>query len=72
MGYTATISPLFDRIAITFTKIQARNIVISLQRQEMLKLVANIVAGRNICFAMNEVMEGVDLMIIITQSDWFI
>jgi hypothetical protein len=26
---TATISPLFDRIAITFTKIQACNIVIS-------------------------------------------
>jgi hypothetical protein len=29
------ISPLFDRIAITFTKIQAHNIVISQQRQEM-------------------------------------
>jgi hypothetical protein len=31
----AAISPLFDRIAIMFTKIQAHNIVISQQRQEM-------------------------------------
>jgi hypothetical protein len=38
----AAISPLFDRITITFTKIQARNIVISQQRQEMSKLVADI------------------------------
>jgi hypothetical protein len=66
------ISPLFDRIAITFTKIQARNIVISQQRQEMSKLVADIAASLNICPATDEALEGVDPLTIITQSDWFI
>jgi len=68
----AAISPLFDRIAITFTKIQARNIVISQQRQEMSKLVVDIVAGLDIRPATDEALEGVDPLTIITQSDWFI
>jgi hypothetical protein len=68
----AAISPLFDRIAITFTKIQARNIVISQQRQEMSKLVADIVVGLDIRLATAEALEGVDLLTIITRSDWFI
>jgi hypothetical protein len=62
----AAISPLFDRIAITFTKIQARNIVISQQRQEMLKLVADIAASLDIRPATNEALEGVDPLTIIT------
>ncbi len=66
------ISPLFDRITITFTKIQARNIVISQQRQEMSKLVIDIVAGVDIRPATNEALEGVDPLTIITQSNWFI
>ncbi|CAK9863104.1 unnamed protein product [Sphagnum jensenii] len=66
------ISPLLDMISITFTKIQARNIVISQQRQEMLKLVANIVAGLDIRPATDEALEGVDPLTIITRSDWFI
>jgi len=68
----AAISPLFDRIAITFTKIQARNIVISQQRQEMSKLVVDIVAGLDIRPATDEALEGVDPLTIITRSDWFI
>ncbi|CAK9255374.1 unnamed protein product [Sphagnum jensenii] len=68
----AAISPLFDRIAITFTKIQARNIVISQQRQEMSKLVADIAAGLDIRPATNEALEGVDSLTIITRSNWFI
>jgi hypothetical protein len=68
----AVISPLFDRIAITFTKIQARNIVISQQRQEMLKLVTDIAASLDIRPATNEALEGVDPLTIITRSDWFI
>jgi len=65
----AAISPLFDRIAITFTKIQARNIVISQQRQEMLKLVADIAASLDIRPATNEALEGVDPLTIIMRSD---
>jgi hypothetical protein len=68
----AAISPLFDRIAITFTKIQARNIVISQQRQEMSKLVADIAVGLDIRPATDEALEGVDPLTIITRSDWFI
>jgi hypothetical protein len=66
------ISPLFDRIVITFTKIQARNIVISQQRQEMSKLVVDIAAGLDIHPATDEALEGVDPLTIITRSDWFI
>ncbi|CAK9863105.1 unnamed protein product [Sphagnum jensenii] len=69
---TTVISPLLDKIAITFTKIQARNIVISQQRQKMSKLVANIIAGLDIRPATDEALEGVDPLTIITQSDWFI
>jgi hypothetical protein len=70
---TATaISPLFNRIAITFTKIQAHNIVISQQRQEMLKLVVDIVASLDIHPATDEALERVDPLTIITRSDWFI
>jgi len=66
------ISPLFDMIAIMFTKIQAHNTVISQQQQEMSKLVADIAAGLDIRPATNEALEGVDPLTIITQSDWFI
>jgi hypothetical protein len=66
------ISPLFNRIVITFTKIQARNIVISQQRQEMSKLVVDIAAGLDIHPATDEALEGVDSLTIITRSDWFI
>jgi hypothetical protein len=66
------ISPLFDKIAITFTKIQARNIVISQQRQEISKLVADIAAGLDIRPATDEALERVDPLTIITRSDWFI
>jgi hypothetical protein len=62
----AAISPLFDRIVITFTKIQARNIVISQQRQEMSKLVTDIAAGLDIRPTTNEPLEGVDPLTIIT------
>jgi hypothetical protein len=55
-----------DRIAITFTKIHARNIVILQQRQEMSKLVADITAGLDICLATDEALEGVDPLTIIT------
>jgi len=66
------ISPLFDRIAITFTKIQARNIVISKQRQKMSKLVTDIATSLDICPATDEALEGVDPLTIITRSNWFI
>lgn len=68
----AVISPLFNKIAITFTKIQARNIVISQQRQEMSKLVVDITAGLDIRPTTDEALEGVDPLTIITQRDWFI
>jgi len=68
----AAISPLFDRIAIKFTRIQAHNIVISQQQQEMSKLVADIAVGLDIRPATNEALEGVDPLTIITRSDWFI
>jgi len=68
----AAISPLFNRIVIMFTKIQARNIMILQQRQEMSKLVADIVAGLDIRPATNEALEGVDPLTIITRSNWFI
>jgi hypothetical protein len=68
----AVISPLFDRIAITFTKIQACNIVILQQRQEMSKLVVDIAAGLDIRPTTDEALEGVDPLTIITRSDWFI
>ncbi|CAM6073921.1 unnamed protein product [Sphagnum tenellum] len=68
----AAISPLFDKIAITFTKIQARNIVISQQQQEMSKLVIDIAASLDIRPATNEALEGVDPLTIITGNDWFI
>lgn len=68
----AAISPLFDKIAITFTKIQARNIVISQQRQEMSKLVVDIVAGMDIRPAIDEMLEVIDPFIIIMQSNYFI
>ncbi len=69
---TATISPLLERIAITFTKIQACNIVISQQQQEMSKLVADVAAGLDIRPATDEALEGVDPLTIITRNDWFI
>ncbi len=68
----AVISPLFDKIAITFTKIQARNIVISQQQQEMSKLVADIATNLDIRPATDEASKGVDPLTIITRRDWFI
>ncbi len=68
----AAISPLFNKIIIMFTKIQARNIVISQQRQEMSKLVVDVAAGLDIRPTTDEALEGVDPLTIITRSDWFI
>jgi hypothetical protein len=68
----AGIAPLFDFITITFTTIQARNIVISQQRQEVSKLMANIAAGFDINFASGGGLNNIDPQTLVMRRDWFI
>jgi hypothetical protein len=68
----AGIAPLFDLIATTFTTIQARNIVISQQRQEMSKLMANIAVGFDINSASGGGLNNIDPQTLVMRRDWSI
>jgi hypothetical protein len=69
---SAGIAPLFDLIAITFTTIQARNIVMSQLRQELSKLMANIAAGFDINSASRGGLNNNDFQTLVMRRDWFI
>jgi hypothetical protein len=68
----AGIAPLFVLIATTFTTIQAQNIVIAQQRQELSKLMANIAAGFDINSASGGGLNNIDPQTLVMRRDWFI
>jgi hypothetical protein len=68
----AGIALLFDLIATTFATIQARNIVISQQRQEVSKLMHNIAAGFDINSASGGELNNMDPQTLVMRRDWFI
>jgi hypothetical protein len=55
----AALLPLYDSINITLTTIQARDLIISQQRQEVSKLFANICAGIRIPTRIIDSLDGV-------------
>jgi hypothetical protein len=60
----AALSPLYDSINITLTAIQARDLIISQQRQ-VSKIFANICAGIRIHTRIVDSLDGVDLLTVV-------
>jgi hypothetical protein len=68
----AALSTLYDSINITLTTIQARDLIISQQRQEVSKLFANICAGIRIHTRIVDSLDGVDLLTVVSNGGWWI
>jgi hypothetical protein len=67
------LTPLFERIAVTFATLQSPNLVISQQRQEVLNLMADIVVGLDIRSTVDAVLiNEINPTTIIQQNGWIV
>ncbi|KAH9570425.1 hypothetical protein CY35_02G039600 [Sphagnum magellanicum] len=68
-----TLAPLFEQIAVTFATFQSSNFVISQQRQEVLNLMADIVAGLDISSIVDATLiNEIDPTTIIQRDGWIV
>jgi hypothetical protein len=68
-----TLAPLFEQIAVTFATFQSSNFVISQQRQEVLNLMADIVAGLDISSIVDvTLINEIDPTTIIQRDGWIV
>jgi hypothetical protein len=68
----ASLLPVFETLATTFTILQARNMVISQQRHEMEALVGKVCSGIVASSSLDGSSEGVDPDTIVSYGDWWI
>jgi hypothetical protein len=69
---TAALSSVFDSISVTMATIQAQNLVISQQRQEVTNLISGLYINFGIRTTANNLMVGVDLATILSTNDWWL
>jgi len=68
-----TLAPLFEQIAVTFATFQSSNFVIFQQRQEVLNLMADIVAGLDISSIVDATLiNEIDPTTIIQRDGWIV
>jgi hypothetical protein len=68
----ASLLPVFETLATTFTILQARNMVISQQRHEMEALVGKVCSGIGLRSSLDGSLEGFDPDTIVSNGDWWI
>jgi hypothetical protein len=68
----ASLHPFFETLSTTLTILQAHNMVISQQRDEMAALVAKICSGICVRSSLDESLEGVDPDTVVSKDDWWI
>jgi hypothetical protein len=67
------LTPLYERIAVTFVTFQSPNLVISQQRQEVSNLMANIAVGLDIRSVVHvALINEIDPTTIIQQDGWIV
>ena len=68
----AALSHVFDSISVTLATIQAQNLVISQQRQEVANLIFGLCINFGIRTTTDNLMVGVDLATVVSTNDWWL
>lgn len=66
------LSPIFHFISVTVATIQARNLVISQQHQEVANLISSLCINFGIRTTVDNSLVGVNLATIVSTDDWWL